>query len=48
MPSLPIPLRFRRRGRVRLLSAVGVIVAAGALLAATSLASAAEVVGSLL
>jgi triacylglycerol esterase/lipase EstA (alpha/beta hydrolase family) len=40
MPSLPIPLRFRRRGR--LLSAVGVIVAAGALLAATSLASTAQ------
>ena len=42
MPSLPFPLRFRRRGRARLLSAAGVIVAAGALLAATSLASPAE------
>src|ERR1700721_264323 len=42
MPSLPIPLRFRRRGRARLLSAAGVLVAAGALLAATSLASTAQ------
>ncbi len=42
MPSLPFPLRFRRRGRARLLSAAAVIVAAGALLAATSLASTAE------
>ena len=42
MPSLPIPLRFRRRGRARLLSAAGVLVAAGALLAATSLASPAQ------
>ncbi len=42
MPSLPLPLRFRRRGRARLLSAAGVLVAAGALLAATSLASTAQ------
>jgi triacylglycerol esterase/lipase EstA (alpha/beta hydrolase family) len=42
MPSLPFPLRFRRRGRARLLSAAAVIVAAGALLAATSLAGTAE------
>jgi triacylglycerol esterase/lipase EstA (alpha/beta hydrolase family) len=42
MPSFPFPLRFRRRGRARLLSAAGVIVAAGALLAATSLASTAQ------
>src|ERR1700678_1888589 len=42
MPSLPLPLRCRRRGRARLLSAAGVIVAAGALLAATSLASTAQ------
>jgi len=41
MPSLSLPLRFRR-GRARLLSAAGVIVAAGALLAATSLASPAQ------
>jgi triacylglycerol esterase/lipase EstA (alpha/beta hydrolase family) len=42
MPSFPFPVRFRRRGRVRLLSAAGAIVAAGALLAATSLASPAQ------
>jgi pimeloyl-ACP methyl ester carboxylesterase len=42
MPSFSFPLRFRRRGRARLLSAAGVIVAAGALLAATSLASTAQ------
>jgi len=42
MPSFSFPLRSRRRGRSRLLSAAGVIVAAGALLAATSLASAAQ------
>ena len=42
MPSKPIPLRFSRRGRARLLSAVSVIVAAGALLAATSLAGTAQ------
>ena len=42
MPSLPVPLRFRRRGRARLLSAAGVIIAAGALLAATSLAGTAQ------
>jgi triacylglycerol esterase/lipase EstA (alpha/beta hydrolase family) len=42
MPSLPFPLRLRRRGRARLLSAAGVIVAAGALLAATSLAGTAQ------
>ena len=42
MPSFPFPLRFRRRGRARLLSAAGVIVSAGALLAATSLASPAQ------
>jgi triacylglycerol esterase/lipase EstA (alpha/beta hydrolase family) len=42
MPFLPLPLRFRRRGRARLLSAAGVIAAAGALLAATSLATTAQ------
>src|ERR1700685_4027679 len=42
MPSFPFPVRLRRRGRARLLSAAGVIVAAGALLAATSLASPAQ------
>jgi triacylglycerol esterase/lipase EstA (alpha/beta hydrolase family) len=42
MPSFPFPVRFRRRGRARLLCAAGVIVAAGALLAATSLASPAQ------
>jgi triacylglycerol esterase/lipase EstA (alpha/beta hydrolase family) len=42
MSSLPFPIRFRRRGRARLLSAAGVIVAAGALLAATSPADVAQ------
>ncbi|HEY1823063.1 MAG TPA: alpha/beta fold hydrolase [Trebonia sp.] len=42
MPSFPFPLRSGRRGRARLLSAAGAIVAAGALLAATSAASVAQ------
>jgi len=42
MPSFSFPLRFRRRGRARLLTAAGVLVAAGALLAATSLAGPAQ------
>ncbi len=47
MPSLPFPLRFRRRGRARILSAVGVLVAAGSVLLATSFADVAQASSSL-
>ena len=42
MPSLPVPLRFRRRGHARVLSAAGLSVVASAVLAATSFAGVAQ------